>query len=433
MFHYLFPIGTMGLAPFVAAYTWKAARGAMKRPRGCARFWTKIFAINFATGVVTGIPMEFQFGTNWAAFSERADRSSGNRSRWKGMFAFFLESIFLGVLLYGAKHADAFVAWAGVLVCAGAWLSGFFIVAPTRGCSTRSAIRIAADGTIVWRTSGAVLFSTVRVLAVRARAVRRDDRRRFHRGRRRRVLLARTPRRGDRAAVRARWDDRGLAFSLIAVFPTGDRNGDHVTQRSRSSWRRWRASSTEREAPAGDHRHARRRAQALIDPIYVPSMLSFLSYGNTTPTSTARRVRARAVAARRDDLLCLSRDGRSRYDLRRAATVAVMLLFGAAALDALADALGSDAAHAVSVYRQRGGLGGDRGRAPAVDHLRRDARRPKRLAERHSNGETIFTLIGFAGMYFLLGVLFLYLVLRQIGKGPSYEGPRGVAASSRSC
>ena len=67
MFHYLFPIGTMGLAPFVAWFTWRASKGDDEAARA-ARFWTKIFAINFAAGVVTGIPMEFQFGTNWASF-----------------------------------------------------------------------------------------------------------------------------------------------------------------------------------------------------------------------------------------------------------------------------------------------------------------------------------------------------------------------------
>ena len=54
MFHYLFPIGTMGLAPFVAAYTWKAARDRDEESAAIARFWTRIFAINFAAGVVTG-------------------------------------------------------------------------------------------------------------------------------------------------------------------------------------------------------------------------------------------------------------------------------------------------------------------------------------------------------------------------------------------
>ena len=111
MFHYLFPIGTMGLAPFVAWFTLARLAGDAEAARA-ARFWTKIFAINFAAGVVTGIPMEFQFGTNWAMFSERSGSVVGQPLAMEGIFAFFLESIFLGVLLYGgAGPPSLFSAW----------------------------------------------------------------------------------------------------------------------------------------------------------------------------------------------------------------------------------------------------------------------------------------------------------------------------------
>src|SRR5215469_1793384 len=100
MFHYLFPIGTMGLAPFVAWFVFRAARGDAEAAR-IASFLTKIFAINFAAGVVTGIPMEFQFGTNWAAFADRSGSVIGQPLGLESLYAFFLESVFLGVLLYG--------------------------------------------------------------------------------------------------------------------------------------------------------------------------------------------------------------------------------------------------------------------------------------------------------------------------------------------
>ena len=99
MFHYLFPIGTMGLAPFVAWYTWRAATTGSELDARSAKFWTKIFTINFAAGVVTGIPMEFQFGTNWANFSAKSGSVIGQPLAMEGIYAFFLESIFLGVLL----------------------------------------------------------------------------------------------------------------------------------------------------------------------------------------------------------------------------------------------------------------------------------------------------------------------------------------------
>src|SRR5579872_1153283 len=160
MFHYLFPIGTMGLAPFVAAYTWKAARTGDPQSAQAARFWTKIFAINFAAGVVTGIPMEFQFGTNWAGFSRASGAVVGQPLAMEGVFAFFLESIFLGALLYGRPERPARLqAWSAVLVCAGSWLSGYFIVASDAWMQHPVGFALARDGRIELTSIVAVLAS----------------------------------------------------------------------------------------------------------------------------------------------------------------------------------------------------------------------------------------------------------------------------------
>ena len=74
MFHYLFPIVTMGIAPFIVWWTLVALLRKDDEADRAAHFWTNIFAVNFAIGVVTGIPMEFQFGTNWAQFSRAQAR-----------------------------------------------------------------------------------------------------------------------------------------------------------------------------------------------------------------------------------------------------------------------------------------------------------------------------------------------------------------------
>ena len=76
-YHYLFPQFTMGLAWFLVYWKWRALRTGNEKYNLAARFWAKIFGLNFAVGVVTGIPMEFQFGTNWAGFSKYA----GSRHR----------------------------------------------------------------------------------------------------------------------------------------------------------------------------------------------------------------------------------------------------------------------------------------------------------------------------------------------------------------
>ena len=103
----------------------------MTRPiNQAARFWARIFGINFVMGVVTGIPMEFQFGTNWSHFSRFAGGVIGQTLAMEGMFAFFLESAFLGLFLYGEKRLSPRVHWwSAVAVFLGSWLSGFFIIA----------------------------------------------------------------------------------------------------------------------------------------------------------------------------------------------------------------------------------------------------------------------------------------------------------------
>ena len=102
-FHYIFPQLTMGLALLLVVLKTMALRTGNEHYNQAARFWAKIFAINFALGVVTGIPMEFQFGTNWARFSKAAGGVIGQTLAMEGMFSFFLESTFLGLFLYGRR------------------------------------------------------------------------------------------------------------------------------------------------------------------------------------------------------------------------------------------------------------------------------------------------------------------------------------------
>src|ERR1051326_6500397 len=130
VFHYLFPQLTMGVAWFLVAWKWLHLRTADERYARAARLWAKIFGINFAVGVVTGIPMEFQFGTNWSHFARFAGGVIGQTLAMEGTFAFFLESSFLGMFLYGEKRLTPRQHWFAALgVFLGSWLSGFFIVA----------------------------------------------------------------------------------------------------------------------------------------------------------------------------------------------------------------------------------------------------------------------------------------------------------------
>jgi cytochrome d ubiquinol oxidase subunit I len=422
MFHYLFPIGTMGLAPFVAAYTWKAARDFDEESGRIARFWTKIFAINFAAGVVTGIPMEFQFGTNWAAFSRRSGAVVGQPLAMESMFAFFLESIFLGVLLYRRTNVPTlFNAWAGVAVCAGAWLSGFFIVATDAWMQHPVGYSIGQDGTIrlesIWALLGSPFlrwqFAHVLTGALLAGGVIVAGIGAYY-------LLSGREEAIGRRLVRS-GTIVGLVFALLAVFPTGDRNGSDVTNYQPVKLAAMEGLfATTRDAPlaiigmpdvAGGH---------LIDPIFVPDFLSFLAYGNFHANVKGLDAYARefwppvevtyyayhvmvglgtifaAAFAAAAILLLLGRLFATRWMLW-----VLMLLIPFP-----------------YIANEAGWVVTEVGRQPWIIYgLMRTAEGSSPTV---ATGETVFTLIGFAGMYLVMAILFLYLVLREIGIGPRY-------------
>ncbi len=128
-YHYIFPQLTMGLAPLIVVLKTLALKTKNADYDTAARFWIKIFGINFVAGVVTGIPMEFQFGTNWARFSQLTGGVIAQPLAMEGVFSFFLESACLGLVLFGEKRLGRVGHWwATFMLFLGTWLSGFFIV-----------------------------------------------------------------------------------------------------------------------------------------------------------------------------------------------------------------------------------------------------------------------------------------------------------------
>src|SRR5271168_1446979 len=124
-FHYLFPQLTMGLALLIVVFKVVALRRRDERYNELVRFWARIFGLNFAMGVVTGIPLEFQFGTNWSRFSEYAGGVVGQTLAMEGVFAFILESAFIGLFLFGEKRLGPWGHLAAALALVlGSWLSG---------------------------------------------------------------------------------------------------------------------------------------------------------------------------------------------------------------------------------------------------------------------------------------------------------------------
>jgi cytochrome d ubiquinol oxidase subunit I len=129
-YHYLFSQLTMGLALLIVILKTIALQTANQHYNEAARFWAKIFAINFAFGVVTGIPMEFQFGTNWARFSRLAGGVIGQTLAMEGVVSFFPGIFVSRIVHYGEKRLNPLMHWlSAFLAFLGSWMSGFFIIA----------------------------------------------------------------------------------------------------------------------------------------------------------------------------------------------------------------------------------------------------------------------------------------------------------------
>jgi cytochrome d ubiquinol oxidase subunit I len=159
-YHYLFPQLTMGLAPMIVIFKTLAIWKKEERWNEAARFWAKIFGIVFLFGVITGIPMEFQFGTNWSAFSRFAGGVIGQTLAMEGTFAFFLESAFIGLFLFGEKRLGQTMHWvASILVLAGTWLSGYFIVATDAWMQYPVGYERTADGSVQLTSFWALLLN----------------------------------------------------------------------------------------------------------------------------------------------------------------------------------------------------------------------------------------------------------------------------------
>ena len=146
-FHYIYPPLSIGLG--VMLVLMEALWLATAKPiyHQMARFWTKVFALTFAIGVATGIVMEFEFGTNWATYSRYVGDVFGSALAAEGIFAFFLESGFLAVLLFGWDRVGRKVHFlATCMVCLGAHFSAIWIIAANSWMQTPAGYHIVGEG-----------------------------------------------------------------------------------------------------------------------------------------------------------------------------------------------------------------------------------------------------------------------------------------------
>ena len=279
-FHYIFPQLTMGLALIIFWLKTQAWRTGSAELEQSARFWTRIFGLSFAMGVVTGIPMEFQFGTNWSRFSAAAGGVIGQTLALEGMYSFFLESTFLGILLYGEKRVGPFIHWvASLCVFLGSWLSGFFIIATDAWMQHPVGHRVEPDGRVVLESFGALLgnpwifwqylHNMIGAVVTAAFVVASIGA--FY-------LLSRRYEEHGRVFVRT-----GVAFgaaaSILMLFPTGDGQGQMIARYQPTTLAAMEGLfATEMGAPVAIMGQPDVNKRRLDNPLTIPGALSMITY-----------------------------------------------------------------------------------------------------------------------------------------------------------
>ena len=159
-FHIMFPAFTIGLANWLAFCEWRWLKTRDSVWRDIYFFWLRIFAISFGMGVVSGIVMSFQFGTNWAVLSERAGNILGPLMTYEVLTAFFLEATFLGVMLFGAKKVpEKLHFFATCMVALGTLISTFWIISANSWMQTPAGYSINAAGVFEPADWWAIVFN----------------------------------------------------------------------------------------------------------------------------------------------------------------------------------------------------------------------------------------------------------------------------------
>ncbi|HEY6248098.1 MAG TPA: cytochrome ubiquinol oxidase subunit I [Pyrinomonadaceae bacterium] len=426
-YHYLFPQLTMGLAPLIVIFKSLALWKKDERYNRAARFWAKIFAINFLFGVITGIPMEFQFGTNWARFSQYSGGVIATALAMEGVFAFFLESSFLGLFLFGEGRFGQRIHWlASFMVFLGSWISGFFIIVTDAWMQHPVGYEIAADGTAhlnsfrvlifnewAWwqyfhNMGGALITGSFAMAATGAYYVLSKKQEEYGQ-----IFL----RLGIIVATIA---------SLSQIFPTGDRQGKLITDYQPATLAAMEGLfETESGAAIVLVGQPDTNNMKLDNPIYIPKVLSFLTYRHWEAQVKGLKEFPRDQWPDNIPLLYYS------YHIM----VGLGTIFVAILLASL-----------LLLWRRRlftarwmlwilmlsfpfpyiantaGWITAEVGRQPWLVYglLRTN----QGYSANVSAGNGLFTLLGFMGMYTLLSILFIILIWREVGHGPSFLGSK---------
>ena len=424
-FHYIYPPITIGLGLIMVIMEGQYLRTGNREYETLARFWTRIFALTFGIGVATGIVMEFEFGTNWARYSRYVGDVFGSALAAEGIFAFALESGFLGVLLFGWNRVSPrvhFIATLGVFL--GSMFSAVWIVVANSWQQTPAGYHIVGEGlsaraeitdfwamvfnpssverlTHVWL--GAFLAGTALVISVHAW-----------------YLLKKRYTELSVKAIRIALVVAAIA-ALLQLY-TGHRSADGVADNQPAKLAALEGHYDE-SAPADLYLvgWVNKKSQKVIG-IRIPGGLSLLVHGNSKEpvpglNSFPADEQPGAVNAIFQfyhlmvaiGLLLIAITLYSTFEMWRGRLFSKRWLLWILLLMVILP----------QVSNQLGWFAAEMGRQPWVvyGHLKTS----EAFSESVTSGNILFSLVFFALIYLVLFVLFIYLLDRKIRKGPHDE------------
>jgi cytochrome d ubiquinol oxidase subunit I len=423
-YHYLFPMLTMGLALLIFVLKSLYMRNRNELYNTAARFWGKIFAVTFVMGVVTGIPLEFQFGTNWAAFSEYAGDIIAQTLAMEGAFAFFLESAFVGLFLFGERRFGQRIHWfSSFMVFLGTWASGYFIIATNAWVQHPVGYRTLENGNIVLDNYWAVLFNpwvfpqyahnmggavvcgafVVTGLGAYYVLARRHE----EYGR---IFL--------RVGVIA-----GVLASLWMLFPSGHFQSEMVAKHQPVSLAAMEGLfESERQAGVVLVGQPDMENETIDNPIIIPRALSFLVYQNWNSEVKGLNAFPEKNWPQNIPLLYYSY-----HVMVGLGTIFIGIMVLAAFLLWRGKLFESRwmlwilmlAIPLPFIANTAGWFTAELGRQPWLAYGL--FRTEEGVSPLVSSGSVLFTLIGFAGMYLIMGLLYILLMVREVAHGPEGE------------
>jgi len=423
-YHYLFPMLTMGLALLIFVLKSLYLRNRDELYNVAARFWGKIFAVTFVMGVVTGIPLEFQFGTNWAAFSQYAGDIIAQTLAMEGAFAFFLESAFVGLFLFGERRFGQRVHWfSSLMVFLGTWASGYFIIATNAWMQHPVGYRVLENGNIeldnywavllnswMWaqyahNMGGAVVCGSFVMAGLGA----------FY-------LLANRHEEHGRVFLKV-GVIAGVLASLWMLFPTGHFSSEQVAEHQPISLAAMEGLfQSERAAGIVLVGQPDVEDRSIENPIVVPRALSYLIYQNWN--AEVKGLDAFPQKNWPDNIPLLYY---SYHVMVGLGTIFIAVMIVAAFLLWRGRLYSSRWMLWVLmlsipfpfIANTAGWFTAELGRQPWLAYgLFRTA---EGVSPQVSSGSVLFTLIGFAGMYLIMGLLYIVLMVREADHGPEAE------------